>query len=199
MARKIHYIKASDISQIAKNPVERILATRQFGGMFYDTFLEQLKNIPTSETVELSFDGIRVIDASFTDEVLGRLVVHRVIDKVELAPVYCSHLQDSHLDNIQYTLEARLSRQAELRNCVIPIQQRSNDLILMGKCEDGFQKVFDLLRAMKQLTARQVADTLDLSLQAASSRLKALYDYGLAFRQEVRDEQGKQFTYQWIL
>jgi len=37
---------------------------------------------------------------------------------------------------------------------------------------------------------------LGLSIPAASTRLKVLYDLGLALRIEVRDSSGKQYNYQ---
>lgn len=199
MGSRIQRIAAVDLAQKTGTPAANILNTRYFGRQFFTVLVERMQALPCDNAVELSLHGIDVIDASFADEVFGTLISQRIQDDVTLPPLYLADVTDSHRDNLEYTLVSRPERQKGLRNCVVPVKLPSDDLVLVGKYEDNFKQTFDLLRALKQLTTRQVVDAMRLTPQAASSRLKALYDLGIAFRHEVRDEQGKQFIYRWLL
>jgi hypothetical protein len=96
-------------------------------------------------------------------------------------------------------LETRPDReppeQERLRNAVLVIQEQGK-LRLIGKFEEHVRESFELLSNRQQLSARDLAELRELSLSAASTRLKTLADLGLAVRVELRDEQGKQYMYQ---
>ena len=105
------------------------------------------------------------------------------------------------VENIKMALETRIDREPpdreRLRNCVLPLLS-GTDVTLIGKFEDHVLQSFELLSQRKTLTARDLADTLGLNLNAASTRLKTLADLGLARRSEMRDSQGKQYVYQTL-
>jgi len=200
MKHEFYRIAAHELASQTGTPNNKSLTTRYFGRSFCALLLERMRALPENTVIELAFGEIEVMDASFPDEVLGGLLARRLDAKEVLPPVFLSELSESNQESIEFTLLSRPERQKGLRNCVIPVRPSTNyGLVLVGKCEDGFRQTFDLLRALKRLTTRQVMDALRLSPQAASSRLKTLYDNGVALRQEAGDGQGKQFVYDWLL
>ncbi len=176
------------------------LTTRVHGRRFYACLVNELQQTPPDSVVDLSFTGIELIGASFADEVFGVLAVRRAHREWQGNPFYLSALDQDNVDSIRYPLEARPEREeGGLRNCVVPVTIGLADLLLVGKVEENVAQTFNLLRALRRLTARDVADAMKVSIAAASNRLKALSDLGLALRIEMRDESGRQFIYRWLL
>lgn len=142
------------------------------------------------------------MEASFADEVFGTLGAQRARKEDSLGVIVLTDLNQTCCENLQMALETRIDREPEtlerLRNCVLPVWDGS-ELKLAGQFESHVQESFLLLSTRGQLTARDLADTLHLSVNAASTRLKTLADLGLAFRIEVRDSVGKQFVYHALM
>ena len=141
-----------------------------------------------------------MIDASLADEIFARLAVLRAKRDFPYCYLILTELNETCEYNLQaaLNLSARTGRDpndaAPLRNCVLVVLD-NKAIRLMGKYENHVQETFSLLNSEKELTAREVSDILDISLNAASTRLKTIADLGLAKRVEIRDEQGKQYSY----
>ena len=175
-----------------------LLATRLAGKRFWEQLQICLREPDTNVVIILSFAGIEIMDASFADEVFGTLATQRARKDVSCGPVMLVDANETCIENLKMALETRIDRespeQERLRNCVLPMLQ-GDAMTLIGKFEDHVFQSFELLSKHKTLTARDLADVLNLNLNAASTRLKTLADLGLAFRTEIRDAQGKQFVY----
>lgn len=146
--------------------------------------------------VNLAFDQVELMDGSFADEVFGAIAAERSQGKFAGAPMILQGLNPSSCDNLNQSLLSRPVREPGLRNCVIPVLSGRDNVQLCGKSEDHVQQTFGLLNRVGELTAKTLADMLGLTISAASTRLKVLFDLGLAVRHEVRDANGKQYTYQ---
>lgn len=177
----------------------KILSTRQTGMKFGERFHARLNDFGSDLAIKISFDGVHLMDASFADEVFGAIGVSRSDGTASyIHPFYIADLDATSLDNLNMALDSRTRRHKALRNCVMPVLDGNDYLRLVGKSEDHVEQTFELLRLSKELTTPNVATVLKLSDAAASTRLKVLYDLGLALRSEVRDEQGRQFVYRWL-
>lgn len=173
----------------------KILSTRQTGKKFGERFHARLSDFGSDVAIKISFHGVHLMDASFADEVFGAIGVSRS-DRTSgyIPPFYIADLDSTSLDNLNMALDSRTRRHKALRNCIIPVYKEGR-LELVGKSEDHVEQTFELLGLTKQLTTPNLATVLRLSDAAASTRLKVLYDLGLALRTEIRDEQGRQFVY----
>jgi DNA-binding transcriptional ArsR family regulator len=172
------------------------LVTRPVGEQFFP-ILESALRDAAAPVVILDFSEVSLIDGSFADEVLGTLAVRRSTRKAWWGCLAVRQLTPSSIDNLRMALLARTIGDKGLRNCVVPVIDEAGDVDLVGKAEGHVHQTFDLLRSRRELTARDVADALSLDIAAASTRLKTLFDLGLATRAEVRDTLGKQFSYTW--
>lgn len=171
------------------------LVTRTRGEQFLPILLSVLADYP-DELVKLDFSDVSLMTASFADAVFGALASQRASRQ---APNTCLILEavDVHLEEIAFALISRPEREKKLRNCIVPVRLHSGEITLVGKAEGHVTQTFAALRTHKQLTARTLADNFGLEIGAASTRLKVLYDLGLAQREEIRDTIGKQYTYVW--
>lgn len=174
----------------------KILSTRQTGKKFAERFHIRLSDLGSAFAHRISFEGVHLMDASFADEVFGAIGVNRSEGTADyIAPFYVADLDSTSQENLNMALDSRTRRHKALRNCVMPVLDSNGELRLMGKVEESVDQTFELLRLSKELTTPKVAAVLKLSDAAASTRLKVLYDLGLALRTEIRDEQGRQFVY----
>ncbi|MBE7512429.1 MAG: winged helix-turn-helix transcriptional regulator [Anaerolineales bacterium] len=195
-------LQATEIGRSVGIPFVSLLATRVVGKRFFEYLQEYLRQQPSNITVKLSLAGVEVMDASFSDEVFGTFAALRARREITLCPVILTDLNQTCRENLQMALETRIDREPEslerLRNCVLPILD-GMALDLIGRNEDHIQESFMLLGKHCRLTARELADILNLNVNAASTRLKTLADLGLAFRIETRDSVGKQYIYNALL
>ncbi len=184
------------VQSITREP--SVLATRFTGKRFWDEFQKQLSLYDRGDVVLLSFDNILVMDASFADEVFGQIAVMRARKEYEYPYLILADLNETCEENLQMALVTRIEREPNdkphIRNCVLVIK-KGERLELAGKYESHVQETFSVLASRKELSARELADTLKISLNAASTRLKTIADLGLAKRVDLRDAQGKQYIY----
>jgi len=179
---------------------EPFLFSRHDGAVFLPRLRSYLLEFNTDTAVEVSFDQIRLMDTSFADEVFGTLAAERSRREFRAVPFFLSHLNPTSLDNLRFALIGRAKLDDKVnRHCVLPYMDTQGNLQLVGEKEPKLADTFELLRLAKSLTGPQVASIWKLSDNNASSRLKALYDLGLATRTELRDEQGRQFIYRWLV
>lgn len=201
MKTTVIQLLASDISrQSGRDGMNLIM--RSAGREFLVYLQKHLEHLSPMESMILSFAGIELMDASFADEVFGTLAVARS-RKEDHRPrcLLLESLDETSQDNLMMALTSRPKREAShdggtLRNCVIPVIT-GNDIELVGKTENHVEETFALLRRTKQLATSDVISAFNMSITAASTRLKILYDLGLALRQELRDDQGIQYLYFW--
>lgn len=180
-------------------PFPSLLATRLAGKRCWEQLQTRLCEPDTDGVSVLSFAGVEVMDASFADEVFGTLAAQRARKEVSFGPIVLVDVNETCIENLKMALETRADRESpdreRLRNCVLPMVIKDEEMTLIGKFEDHVLQSFELLSKHKTLTARDLSDVLNLNLNAASTRLKTLADLGLALRTEIRDAQGKQFIY----
>ena len=170
------------------------LVTRPLGKRFLP-YLQQTLSESGQDCLVLNFAGVHMMDGSFADEVFAALAAAR---SRRAAPSRCLILRQLDLtsyDNLVLAVTSRPVRERGLRNCVIPVVNGEGGVELLGKAEDHVRETFETLRQRRQLTARELADIQGLDVGAASTRLKVLFDLGLACRHEERDERGRLYVY----
>jgi hypothetical protein len=172
--------------------------SRPTGRDFAASFKDILQSLPPGVVARIDFSRVDLMDGSFADEVFGTIAAARGRRQLAITPFVLCSLNAMSLDNLEQALLSRPIREEGLRNCVVPVIEENNGISLHGKFEEHVLETFTLLNARKELTTREVASELDLGTAAASTRLKVVYDLGLAVRLEIRDEQGKQFVYHSI-
>lgn len=168
--------------------------TRPLGKRFLPRLQETVRAHGQSG-VALSFAGVQMMDASFADEVFASFAADRSRRIEMIGCLLLTDLDPTSRDNLELAVMSRPEREPGLRNCVLPIVVKQGEIELVGKAEDHVRKTFALLCRRGQLTARQLASESALGIGAASTRLKVLFNLGLACRKEERDERGRLYIY----
>lgn len=175
------------------------LVTRPIGRRFLPLLQSLVGDLADSDALVLDFINVEIMDASFADEVFSHLAVNRSRRAYRGGCLVLANMDSANLENLDMALSSRTVRETGLRNCVLPIHDKRYGTQLVGKSEAHVQASFELLVKQRHFTARELADSLNLDIAAASTRLKVLFDLGLATRIEERDGQVKQFIYRWPL
>jgi DNA-binding transcriptional ArsR family regulator len=172
------------------------LVTRPIGEQFRHDLDGAIEAAPGGAVI-LDFDGVGLIDGSFADEALAPLALVRKRPRGDRRPLALRGLNAASRDNLSMALLTRTVIEKGIRNATLPLLDCDGRAELVGKAESHVRDTFDLLQQRRELTARIVADALGLDIAAASTRLKTIYDLGLAARVELRDAQGRLFAYRW--
>ena len=170
------------------------LVTRASGRRFRDR-LDTVLRQHSQAVILLSLAGVAIMDASFADEAFAALAGQRGRVGGTYGCLVLCGLETTSADNFELAILSRPAREAGLRNCVMPVRDELGLVRLVGKAEEHVRQTFTLLRQQGQLTARDLADRAGLEIGAASTRLKVLYNLGLACRREARDDRGRLYTY----
>jgi DNA-binding transcriptional ArsR family regulator len=170
------------------------LVTRPLGKRYWPYFEKWMSECGTSRCI-LDFENVELVDSSFADEVLGTVAAERAQHVLAWPCVLLRNLNSVSRENLDMALLSRPIRQPGLRNCALPILLDSGEIELAGKAEEHVRQSFGALHQYGQLTARELADHDGLEISAASTRLKVLFNLGLACREETRDERGRLYVY----
>jgi|SRR5579859_31290 len=189
---------ATDVARGASVPDPSWLITRPSGAAFLRKLRAELAKAGTNSCVLLDFAGVQLMDGSFADEVLGSLGLERIKKKSALPRMVLAGLNVASQDNLRYALVTRAKLERAVPNLVYPVLDSASHIALIGAFEASVGETFRLLQRNVTATARDVQEhfgSRQLAINAASTRLKVLYDLGLAVRSDQREAPGGQFTY----
>lgn len=163
--------------------------TREQGERAYHRLVAQLRTVPESQPLILTFPPHQVMDASFADETLVRL------GKELLAGDFgdrCVLLQGL-TDDSQLNLDAVIHLQ-RLKLAFLAVEP-DGAWQLVGALEANLQDTLQLVARHAQMTAPELASLMNLELNTASTRLKRLYDLHLLRRDYAVSKRGLEYTY----
>lgn len=161
---------------------ERRLRGRELGRKFQAGLREIIQSTQVDEVLCFRLRNVQMMDVSFIDEVFGGVAEARGRGELSGAALLLVEVDTMDADDIGRILAGRPSYSTGLRNCVLPLAE--NDTIwLIGKTEDYVQETFNELIRAKVLSTSDLMARLDLANNTASTRLKVLYDLGLAKRE----------------
>ena len=91
-----------DIAKTAKETKVNLpdLITRPVGRIMYAATVEKLTIIQTSETVILNFNGIKVLDSSFIDEYIVKLIIDSGIKDFYIKLKNISTISEINIDSV---------------------------------------------------------------------------------------------------
>jgi hypothetical protein len=147
--------------------------------------VEKHKNIMI---FEISFERIKFADSSFARE---SLILLAQLYKGKKG-FFISNLYDPDvIDNIDYAAVAL--------NQPLTIKLKDEINLLGPALTKSNLEIFNFVKNKKQVTTSQLASSMNLSVQNASSKLKKLVDDGYILRfEETAESGGIEFIYQFI-
>ncbi|MBI4378461.1 MAG: DUF4325 domain-containing protein [Nitrospinae bacterium] len=193
-----------DLYQIIKEEIGNgspNLVTRETGRIIRERIEKELEK---AEVIYLDFSKIGIIDYSCADEIIAKLVSRLLSGEYGERFIVLTDLNPTQEENIHVALEKK--KIALLKQTVTeglthkgsrrlqPAKER--ELEIIGFIANHLREVFDLVNERGKLTAKELADELNLELNTAATRLLNLYKKYLVTRaEETSSEGGRQFVY----
>jgi hypothetical protein len=173
------------------NPLD--LLTRERGRQAFRRFEQELKQVSDDETLVLDCSGIPLMDSSFLDESILNLF-QRLIDGVYGNRfVAITHISQDALYNMAGATKNRGMKAA------IPVKNSAGWTFIGPKIGERWEANLDAaaqrLVRTGELTARDLADQLHISINSASNRLRRLHALRLAKRTPEKNESGLSHRY----
>lgn len=160
------------------------LLTRDFGRRAFKYFDSQLKQTAEGGTLVLDSQDIKLIDSSFFDEAILNLFSDLLEGKLGNRFLFLDNASEDTLVNIEGAVARRKFRSA------FPVRDRAGIWHFAGALEPNLQETVTTLYQKKELTARDLANRLDIEINNASNRLRRLFELHLSKRVQESSETG---------
>ena len=170
-----------DLAKKAGHSEIKRLRGRDLGEQFQAVLSSIIASTPSDTVIRFNLHDVPMMDVSFIDEVFGGIAEARGRGELKGAALLIIEADPLDVDDIDRILSGRPSYSTGLRNCVIPLTD-GKSLQLLGKTEEYVQETFKELIHAGALSTSDLMSRLDLANNTASTRLKVLYDLGLARR-----------------
>jgi hypothetical protein len=163
------------------------VASTRASGLQYRQQLEHLLAVvPPDEAVIVSFQNVKAMTGSFTDEFLGKLLVARAVGLTGRAPIILTGLIEETAEEVDLCLGRRKA---------VAAWAEGSTIRLLGG-DDMLKQTFDAGVQRGQFRASDLATDLRTSQQNVNNRLKRLLEAGAL----LRDRQdpaagGREFLY----
>lgn len=160
------------------------LLTRDLGRRAFKNFESQLKQTTQGDTLILDAKKIKLIDSSFFDEAMLNLFSDLLEGKFGNRFFTLINVSQDSLVNIEGAVARRKFRAA------FPVRDSIEVWHFVGALEPNLQETIKTLLQRKELTARELADGLEIEINNASNRLRRLFELRLAKRVQESSETG---------
>ena len=169
------------------------LLLRECGRQVFPLLADELSTVSPGHALTLDFSGVQVMDTSFCDETVLELAIRLVEGKHGDRFLVLSEPTSATIDNIEGAIGRRRAKIALI------VRERGGER-LVGRAygdpiEPNLVEAWEYLRRERSLTARALADDLNLEINTASMRLHKLYTLRLAAREEEVSAAGRQHNY----
>lgn len=171
------------------------LLTRSFGRRALPALEHKLGAVPDGQALLIECAGVAVMDTSFTEETLLALGIGLSEGRYGDRFLVLQDPTEEVVDNLDGAIARRRSREGSSRTRVAFLVRWGRALDIVGHIEPNLGEAWRLALDLPELTARDLADRLDLEINTASMRLRKLYDARLLARHEEITPGGRQHIY----
>jgi hypothetical protein len=145
---------------------------------------------------ELDFSGVETADGSFIDELIVTELRKIEQHKADMRCIYMSNLSPVTLFNADLVFAKKRSPD-ERFHMLVRLEGGKWKLLSEG-LEASLKETLVYVMEEEQVTSNDVAKRFEVSIPAASVRLKNLYDLRLLYRTEETTKTGKEFIYEGL-
>lgn len=149
------------------------LITRPVGRTFFKAVSKKVDIISKGETLLLDFAGIKVIDSSFVDESIVKLVM---LSRDEENPFFVKLKNISQISEINIDLVFNsYTNYNNIRIAVITDDIRMNNRFYIGNLENPEADMIEYLRKNKRASIDELASITGQSLNLTADTIELLY------------------------
>jgi len=192
MLKGVSKISVLKVAEEAGWQTPKILIWREPAQKIRPVFLTKLKE--SGLVCEMDFSGIETADGSFIDEFL--VTELRKIDagQTDKRIIYLSKMNDTTIYNAELVFTKK--RPSKEKFFILVDKGKSGWTLFSEGLEASLQETLSMIMEKKKITSNDVAKKFNISVPAASVRLKNLFDLRLIFRTEETTTTGMEFIYE---
>jgi DNA-binding Lrp family transcriptional regulator len=192
MLKGVSKISVLKVAEEAGWQTPKILIWREPAQKIRPVFLTKLKE--SGLVCEMDFSGIETADGSFIDEFL--VTELRKIDagQTDKKMIYLSKMNDTTIYNAELVFTKK--RPPKEKFFILVDKGKSGWTLFSEGLEASLQETLNMIMEKKKITSNDVAKKFNISVPAASVRLKNLFDLRLIFRTEETTTTGMEFIYE---
>lgn len=166
---------------------------RDNGAKILSQCLLHLEKTGPCTTIPISFKNIKFMDFSAADEFTRKLVSRITSKEYKNIFIYLTDVPDIVKENIEAAF--RLNQQVAL------LWNPNQPPELIGIINTQLKETWDLINNKKTLTARELADTMNLPINTSSNRLVKLYSLGLIHQADKKGASGggQEYIYETLI
>jgi len=166
---------------------------REAGAKVLSSCLEHLSKAVHASAIPISFKNIRFLDFSAADELTRKLISRITGKEYKDIFIYLTDVSNIVKENIEAAL--KLNQQVAL------LWNLSQPPELIGIINTQLKDTWNLVNQKKRLTARELADTMNLAINTSSNRLAKLYTLGLIHQSDKKGASGggQEYVYESIV
>ncbi len=182
---------AYDLEQLAEKLdfPPRLFLQRENGRKVFPYLHSALKEVPEHQPLLLVFPADQIMDVSFADETVVRLGVELVSGLFGDRALLMQNLTG----NTERNIDAAISLQ-RLKLALLSVEG-SEGWHVLGQLEDNLRDTLAFVSSHGCVRAQDLAAARHLEINAASNRLKRLYDQRLIQRESEVTSSGLQYAY----
>jgi hypothetical protein len=165
------------------------LLLRDYGRRAFPILEAALLTVPFGQALTLDFTGVSLMDTSFADETVVELAVRLRAGDYGDRFLVLRQPSAATIDNLEGTVARRASK-------VTILISTANGMHFIGHVQPNLVEAWNMVVREGSLTARSLADQLELAINTASMRLIKLYKSRLLSRYEEITQGGRQHIYQ---
>jgi hypothetical protein len=148
------------------------LITRPMGRLMYQSICAMLEHIREGETLLLDFQNIKVIDSSFIDEMIVRLILDSWNDE---SPFYVKLKNISEIAEINIDMVFRsYSNYKNKKIVVITENICQNNVFFIGPLSDHERDIVEFLRINKSITQGDIVRFSGMPLEKVTGMMDEL-------------------------
>lgn len=183
MDKKLPFVIAKEYS---------LFIGRDAGIKILNQCLDHLGKISPDAIVPISFKNVKFMDFSAADEFIRKLI-SRITGK-EYKNIYICFTDVA--DIVKENIEAAL----KLNQQVALLWNANHQPELIGVINTQLKDTWNLVNNKKTLTARDLADTMNLPINTSSNRLVKLYTLGLIHQADKKGASGggQEYVYESV-
>ncbi len=168
------------------------LVTRETGKMIREALEGMLEKEPNGAIVVLDFERIGIIDYSCADEIMAKLITRLNAGEYGDKYIIMKVSNPTQKENIEVALERKKLAALSFGG--------DNSYQVLGVLNTYLMDTLTHILEKGKISARGLANLMNLEINTSSTRLLNLYKLHLVSRtEELLEERGRQFVYESIL
>jgi hypothetical protein len=166
------------------------LVTRPSGQVMRERIEKDILNEAENSVIALDFSKIGIIDYSCADEIVAKLISRLLSNEYGDKYLLLKGLNENQQENIEVALERK--------DLAVIAEKREGKKFLLGSLNNYLRETLELIVKNGRITARELADMVNIEANTSGTRLLNLYKKKLVVRKDEQRDGARVWIYETL-